>query len=182
MASAFPEDTDMTFTIQVLGTNFWPLKPMDMTFIIPKDIMPTYNRFQQYYQQRHSGRKLTWLWNYSKNELKTNFASQKYIFITSSFQMAVLVQYNDYDSLTFDEIQTNTGIPKDLLKQVLAILTKAKVLLQDSEEDPFDLNPSTLTKITLRSVELSHPFRLQVEEDQGQSEPSDQGDGKSGYE
>lgn len=137
-----PDDTDLTFSIQVLGTNVWPLKSLDMTFVIPKEITPTYNRFQQYYQQKHSGRRLTWLWTYSKNELRTNYANQKYIFMTSAFQMAVLVQYNDYDTLTFDELMTNTGIPVDLLKQVLAILTKARVLLNDGEGEPYDLNPS----------------------------------------
>lgn len=29
--------------------------------------------------------------------------------------MAMLVQYDDYDSLTFEEFATNTGIPEDLL-------------------------------------------------------------------
>ena len=146
MAISHPGSEELTFTIQVLGTNFWPLKPLDMNFIIPKEILPTYNRFQAYYQQKHSGRKLTWLWNYSKCELRTNYTKNavKYIFMTSSFQMAVLVQYNDYDTLTFEELVTNTGIPEDLLKQVLAILTKARVLLHDGDGEPYDLNPSKL--------------------------------------
>ena len=167
MQQLHPEDKDFTFTIQVLGTNFWPLKPMEMQFVIPKDIQPTYNRFQQYYSQKHSGRKLTWMWNYCKNELNTNFAKGgKYIFMTSSFQMAVLVLYNEHDSLTFDDIHANTGIPKDLLKQVLAILTKAKVLLQDSEDDPLDLNPGKSLIKSFASY-LRCLCRLQVEEDEG---------------
>lgn len=58
--------------------------------------------------------------------------------------MAVLVQYNDYDSLTLEELVNYTGISQDILKQVLAVLTKAKILLQDKEDDPYDLNPSKL--------------------------------------
>ncbi len=71
------DDMDITFSIMVLGTNFWPLNPPTHDFIIPQDILPTYTRFSQYYQQKHSGRKLTWLWNYSKNELRTNYLNQK---------------------------------------------------------------------------------------------------------
>lgn len=150
MAISHPGSEELTFTIQVLGTNFWPLKPLDMNFIIPKEILPTYNRFQAYYQQKHSGRKLTWLWNYSKCELRTNYTKNavKYIFMTSAFQMAVLCLYNGsnngeaIDSLSESEIQTGTGIPTELLKQVLAILCKARVLLQDGEGENFDLNPS----------------------------------------
>ena len=55
------DDMDLNFSIMVLGTNFWPLNPTNSEFIIPTDILPTYERFTKYYQQKHSGRKLTWL-------------------------------------------------------------------------------------------------------------------------
>lgn len=143
MALSHPEDAgDLTFTVMVLGTNFWPLTPPNINFVIPKEILPTYNRFSQYYQQKHSGRKLTWLWNYSKNELRTNYVNQKYIFMTSAYQMAVLVQYNEYDTLDLSELVQHTGIGEDILKQVLGILVKARVLLHDGDGEPYDLNPS----------------------------------------
>ena len=135
------DDMDITFSIMVLGTNFWPLNPPTHDFIIPQDILPTYTRFSQYYQQKHSGRKLTWLWNYSKNELRTNYLNQKYILMTSSWQMAVLLQYNNNDTLSLDELINATAISKDILKQVLAVLVKAKILINE-ETDQYDLNPS----------------------------------------
>ncbi|KAI0771155.1 Cullin-domain-containing protein [Trametes elegans] len=139
------DDMDITFSIMVLGTNFWPLNPPTHDFIIPQDILPTYTRFQQYYQQKHSGRKLTWLWNYSKNELRTNYLPQKYILMTSSWQMAVLLQYNNNDTLSLDELVTATAISKDILKQVLAVLIKAKVLINE-ETEQYDLNPGFKSK------------------------------------
>lgn len=86
------DNTDVSFVVMVLGTNFWPLNPPGHEFTIPQEILPTYTRFTRYYQNKHSGRKLTWLWNYSKNELRTNTLNQKYILMTSSYQMAVLIQ------------------------------------------------------------------------------------------
>lgn len=136
------DDMDITFSIMVLGTNFWPLNAPACDFIIPTDILPVYDRFTKYYQQKHSGRKLTWLWNYSKNELRTNYLNQKYILMTSSWQMAILVQYNNNDTLSLDELATATGVSKDILKQVLAILVKAKLLINE-EAEQYDLNPST---------------------------------------
>ena len=135
------DDMDVSFSIMVLGTNFWPLNPPGHEFIIPTDILPVYERFTKYYQQKHSGRKLTWLWNYSKNELRTNYLNQKYTLMTSSYQMAVLVQYNDSDTLSLDEIFNATAISKDILVQVLGLLTKAKILINE-ESDQYDLNPS----------------------------------------
>ena len=144
------DDMDITFSIMVLGTNFWPLNAPNNDFVIPAEILPTYDRFQKYYQVKHSGRKLTWLWNYSKNELRTNYLNQKYIFMTSSYQMAVLLQYNKNDTLSLDELVTATAISKDILVQVLALLVKAKVLINE-ETDQYDLNPSVFYHYLTRS-------------------------------
>jgi cullin 1 len=137
-------DMDITFSVMVLGTNFWPLNPPKDGFIIPTDIQLTYDRFQKYYQQKHSGRKLTWLWNYSKNELRTNYLNQKYILMTSAYQTAVLLQYNNNDTLSLDELATATNVGKDLLTQVLQPLVKSRILIND-ETDQYDLNPRAST-------------------------------------
>jgi len=141
---AHAEDTDITFSVMVLGTNFWPLNPPTHEFSIPQEITPTYERFQRFYQNKHSGRKLTWLWNYSKNELRTNYTNQKYILMTSSYQMAVLMQYNRNDTLSLDELVAATLISKEILTQVLAVLVKAKVLINE-ETEQYDLNPGAQT-------------------------------------
>lgn len=147
------DDMDITFSIMVLGTNFWPLNPPPHDFIIPAEIVSTYDRFQKYYQTKHSGRKLTWLWNYSKNELRTNYLNQKYILMTSSYQMAVLLQYNRNDTMSLDELVAATSITKDLLSQVVALLVKAKILLNE-ESDQYDLNPSMTIYFSCKMVSL----------------------------
>mgnify|MGYP001467981004 CR=1 FL=1 len=139
-----PDDNKISFSIMVLGTNFWPLHPPAHEFTVPQEIFPTYDRFQRYYQMKHAGRKLSWLWNYSKNELQTNFLNQRYIFMTSSFQAAILLQYNRHDTMSLEDLCAATSIPKDHLVQVLALLTKAKVLITE-ETDQYDLNPSMFT-------------------------------------
>ncbi|KAM6496298.1 Cullin [Amanita muscaria] len=159
MAANHPDDQDITFGIMVLGTNFWPLNPPTHDFVIPTEIATTYDRFQKYYQTKHSGRKLTWLWNYSKNELRTSYLSSKYILMTSSYQMAVLLQYNRHDTLSLEEIQAATAISKDILLQVLALLVKAKVLINE-ENDQYDLNPNYKSK-KIR-VNLNQPIKAEV--------------------
>lgn len=134
------DDMDINFSVMVLGTNFWPLSAPPNNFNIPKDILATYERFGRYYNNKHSGRKLTWLWNYSKNELRTNYLNQKYILMTSSYQMAVLVLYNDNDTMSLNEIVTATGLTKDLLSQVMIPLVKSKILINE-ENEQYDLNP-----------------------------------------
>jgi cullin 1 len=153
------DDMDINFSIMVLGTNFWPLSAPNNDFIIPPEILSTYDRFSKYYQTKHSGRKLTWLWNYSKNELRTNYLNQKYILMTSSYQMSVLLQYNKHDTLSLEELITATAISKDILSQVLTLLVKAKVLINE-ETDQYDLNPNFKSK-KIR-VNLNQPIKAEV--------------------
>ncbi|KAH7921900.1 Cullin-domain-containing protein [Leucogyrophana mollusca] len=153
------DDMDINFSIMVLGTNFWPLNAPNNDFIIPSEILPTYDRFSKYYQTKHSGRKLTWLWNYSKNELRTNYLNQKYILMTSSYQMSVLLQYNKHDTLSLEELITATAINKEILSQVLSLLVKAKILINE-ETDQYDLNPNFKSK-KIR-VNLNQPIKAEV--------------------
>jgi cullin 1 len=171
------DDMDINFSIMVLGTNFWPLNAPNNDFVIPADIQPTHDRFQKYYQVKHSGRKLTWLWNYSKNELRTNYLNQKYILMTSSYQMAVLLQYNKNDTLSLDELVAATAISKDILTQVLSLLVKAKILINE-ETEQYDLNPSSFRPFCVYLAFIKNIFRLQVEEDPCQPQLADQGRGQ----
>jgi cullin 1 len=132
---------DMDFSFMVLGTNFWPLNPPNHKFIIPRKILPMYDGFQNYYQLKRCGARLTWLWDYSTNELQTDYLDQKYTLMTSSFQMAVLLQYNDNDTLSLAELVTATSIPKERLTQVLSPLVKAKILIHETEQ--YALNMGT---------------------------------------
>ncbi|KAE9389355.1 Cullin-domain-containing protein [Gymnopus androsaceus JB14] len=147
------DDMDITFSIMVLGTNFWPLNPPPHEFVIPAEILSTRNTL---------GRKLTWLWNYSKNELRTNYLNQKYILMTSSYQMAVLVLYNKNDTMSLEEIFVATSISKDILTQVLALLVKAKILINE-ESEQYDLNPGFKSK-KIR-VNLNLPIKAEVKQE-----------------
>jgi Cullin family len=77
----------------------------------------------------------------SANELQTNYLNQKYILMTSMYQMAVLLQYNNNNMLSLDELSTATNVGKDLLMQVLQPLVKSCILIND-ETDQYDLNLS----------------------------------------
>src|SRR6266404_4036974 len=135
-------DIDMTFSVTVLGKNFWPVHPPKDDVMVPTDIKLTYDRFQRYYQRKHSSRKLMWLWKHSKNELETSYLDQKYTFVTSTYQMAVLLQYNNNDRLSLDKLATATNLEENLLTQVLQSLVKFCILIND-EIDQYDLNLRT---------------------------------------
>lgn len=141
----------------VLGTNFWPLVPQQTDYTVPREVQRTHERFSKFYNDVHSGRKLTWLWHVSKNELRTTYLPQKYIFMTSAYQMAILTQFNENDSLSYQDIADGTKVDDKILRPQMTLLVKSKVLLLDG--DTYDLNMNFKSK-KIR-VQLNQPIRAE---------------------
>jgi cullin 1 len=137
--STIPMDYRVDFDVIILGNNVWPLEKPDDPFLIPREILPIYEHFSHFYEKAHSGRKLTWLWHYSRNEIRTSYLNQRYTFFTSSHQMAILLQYSKNDTSWLDELCMATEITKKVLEGTLAVLMKIGVLVNE-EPDQYDLN------------------------------------------
>ncbi|MBW0485937.1 hypothetical protein O181_025652 [Austropuccinia psidii MF-1] len=153
-----PSELSLDFHALTLATGSWPLQAPSTGLTIPIELLPTYERFTRYYQNKHSGRKLTWLWQLSRMELTTNYTKQKYTFMVSSYQGAILLQFNVAgDSLSYGEISKGTGLDDGTLKPTLALLVKQKVLTQD--DDSYDLNLDFKSK-KIR-VNLNAPIRAE---------------------
>lgn len=135
-------------TYHILGTGFWPLQPPNTNFIPPADLVQTYSRFQNFYFDKHSGRKLTWLWQLCKGEIKANYIKNTkvpYTFQVSTFQMAILLLFNDADVVTYDEALKATALSTEYLDPSLAVFVKAKVLIPEPE----NAKPESGTSYTL---------------------------------
>jgi cullin 1 len=80
-------------------------------------------------------------------EIKTTYLPLKYIFIVHSYQLAILSQFNDFDSQTYGDISTATKISEQPLKMWLGVLVKQKVLLKPEDDgDEYLLNLSKLSR------------------------------------
>jgi cullin 1 len=119
------------FSILVLSTASWPLTPPTTTFNLPSELIKSYDRFHSFYTTKHSGRKLTWLTNLSRGEMKANYSKHSrvpYTFTVSTSQMGILLTYNTADVRTYDELQSITNLNKESLDGALGVLVKAGVL------------------------------------------------------
>jgi cullin 1 len=138
----------------VLATGVWPLNPPSSTFAPPQVLQKTYERFATFYASKHSGRKLTWLWQLCKGEIKANYIKAMgklpYTFQVSSYQMAILLLFNEVDTLTYEEIEEATKLNRDTLEPCLGVFLKAKVL----NVSPEGSKPEPGTKYT-----LNHGFK-----------------------
>lgn len=132
----------------VLGTSFWPLPPQTTNFTPPEEIIKTYERFQRYYDKKHTGRKLTWQWSLCKGEVKANYikgAKVPYTFQVSTYQLAILTMFNDTTSVKYEDALAATSLSKDVFDPSISVMVKAKVLLTSPEGGKTE--PGTVFKL-----------------------------------
>ncbi|KAI1393955.1 Cullin-domain-containing protein [Hypoxylon trugodes] len=143
------EKQPLDSTYSILGTSFWPLTAPNTTFNPPAEIQTDIDRFTLFYKNKHEGRKLTWLWQLCKGELKTGYCKSSktpYTLQVSVYQMAILLLFNSSDSHSYDDISSVTQLNNEVLDPALGILVKAKILTMKPDGDKpapgktFDLN------------------------------------------
>ncbi|GAB7331980.1 hypothetical protein MBLNU13_g03887t1 [Cladosporium sp. NU13] len=136
LSKSFSPDESIGTSFQILGAGFWPLQPSTTTFAPPALLVKQYERFTHFYSDKHGGRKLTWLWNLCKGEIRANYiknAKVPYTFQVSTYQMAILLLFNDNDTVAYDDIASTTMLAKETLDPSLAIMLKARVLTASPE-------------------------------------------------
>ncbi|KAL1488059.1 hypothetical protein ABEB36_015427 [Hypothenemus hampei] len=144
--TSYNDTLGIDFSIQVLSSGSWPFQ-QSFTFGLPSELERSVSRFTNFYSSQHSGRKLNWLYNMSKGELNTNCFKNRYTLQASTFQMAVLLQFNVADSWTVAQLEENTQIKPDFLIQVIQILLKAKLL--NCKDDESDVTINSLVYLNL---------------------------------
>lgn len=138
---------------QVLGTGFWPLQAPSTPFAAPGLIVKTYERFQTFYSNKHGGRKLTWLWHLCKGEIRANYVKMNkvpYTFQVSTYQMAILLLFNENDTVSYETMSAMTSLNKETLDPSIGIMLKAKVLTA---------NPANTTPQDGTTYSLNYGFK-----------------------
>ncbi|KAF2970912.1 hypothetical protein GQX73_g2709 [Xylaria multiplex] len=122
----------------ILGTSFWPLTAPHTTFNPPPEIQTDLDRFSLFYKNKHEGRKLTWLWQLCKGEVKTGYCRSSktpYTLQVSVYQMAILLLFNDKDVQTYEDILSATQLTPEAHDAAMGILLKAKILHMKPDGD-----------------------------------------------
>jgi cullin 3 len=126
-AQSCPYEVDIT----ILTAGFWPSSSESMHCRIPPMIMShCTDPFAAYYFSTHTGRKLYWQFQLGSAEVKGNFQDGKRELTISTYQLFILLLFNDHLTLSLHEIRERTGIPElELRRHLLSLCTpKFKIL------------------------------------------------------
>uniref|UniRef100_A0A8C2J3M6 Cullin 1b n=1 Tax=Cyprinus carpio TaxID=7962 RepID=A0A8C2J3M6_CYPCA len=168
------EPLDLDFSIQVLSSGSWPFQ-QSCTFALPSELERSYQRFTAFYGSRHSGRKLTWLYQLSKGELVTNCFKNRYTLQASTFQMAILLQFNTENRYTVQQLADSTQIKIVSAVPLLYIPLTTFTLVLENENaniDETDFKPDTLIKLFLGyknkklRVNINVPMKTEQKQEQ----------------
>ena len=133
--------TTVEFSILVLGAGFWPLKQPVCTFTVPQALADSCRAFEEFYDAQHSGRKLTWLYQLSKGELKVRYLDKSYVLVCSTYQIGILLQFNSNEKMDFEELISHTQLDEDNLINALYALVRLKVLsMNPKPSGPKEIN------------------------------------------
>jgi len=122
-----PSTIDMAVNILTMG--HWPTyTPMEVH--MPAEMVKYQEIFKRFYLSKYSGRKLQWQPSLGHCVLKADFSAGKKELQVSLFQTLVLMNFNEKEEVSFDEMRQSTGIEEEELKRTLQSLAcgKARVI------------------------------------------------------
>eukprot|EP00475_Leptophrys_vorax_P035106 TRINITY_DN57500_c0_g2_i2.p1 TRINITY_DN57500_c0_g2~~TRINITY_DN57500_c0_g2_i2.p1 ORF type:complete len:512 (-),score=153.39 TRINITY_DN57500_c0_g2_i2:54-1589(-) len=139
--------------VHVLTSGFWPFPSTDPC-ILPRILVPRMQQFEAFYNSMHSGHRLTWQTSLGTAQLFCMFKEGQKEIEVQTYQMCIMMLYNEKDSFTYSEIQDRTQIPaKELERHILSlahpkigILKKKPNVKKVSPTDVFSYNSDFSSK------------------------------------
>jgi cullin-4 len=140
-------------SVQVLTSGLWPTYPLtECNF--SSSLGDGLEVFKKHYLKKYSGRKLVWLYSLGTCVMKVQFASGSKELALSFFQAAVLMTFQEVDSMSFKDILIATGIEDSELRRTLQSLAcgRERVLVKEprgkdvNDDDVFVFNSEYTSK------------------------------------
>mmetsp|Transcript_19457 Transcript_19457/g.41916 ORF Transcript_19457/g.41916 Transcript_19457/m.41916 type:complete len:771 (+) Transcript_19457:187-2499(+) len=145
--------------VDVLTTGYWPSQNVPAC-TLPDDIQTAIGSFSDFYLEKHTGRKLFWQTSAGQAEIKATFGPadkpRKHELCVSTYQMCILLLFNDTDTLTLGQIRSQTHIPdQELRRHLISLCTPKNRILKkgskgrgiNTDKDAFTFNSDYTSKL-----------------------------------
>jgi Cullin, a subunit of E3 ubiquitin ligase len=145
-------ESSVDIDVDVLTTGYWPNVKVPVCKL-PQSVQSAMDNFSDFYLKKHTGRKLSWQTSTGTGEIKASFGSngniRTYNLIVSTYQMCILMLFNEDTELTLRQIASKTSIPDlELQRHLISLCTpKYRILRKSSkgrgisgDDDSFSIN------------------------------------------
>ncbi|EDL87462.1 cullin 2 (predicted), isoform CRA_b [Rattus norvegicus] len=159
-------DLGISFQIYVLQAGAWPLtQAPSSTFAIPQELEKSVQMFELFYSQHFSGRKLTWLHYLCTGEVKMNYLGKPYVAMVTTYQMAVLLAFNNSETVSYKELQDSTQMNEKELTKTIKSLLDVKMINHDSEKEDIDAESSFSLNMSFSSKRTKFKITTSMQKD-----------------
>ncbi|KAJ3222396.1 Cullin-2 [Clydaea vesicula] len=135
MASAVACGYEYTSKLQRMFTDISTSADLNTKFQATHAVEKSIEKFTKFYLRQHSGRKLTWLHQFSKGDIRLLDFDKKYEINLSLFQMCVLTLFNSNSKLSVKEISDSTSLGTEEIKKILKTFTEIKLILIEGDKE-----------------------------------------------
>ena len=146
--------------VDVLTTGYWPSQNVPPC-TVPQVIQDAMDQFSQFYLEKYTGRKLSWQTSAGAAELRATFGTgpenyRKHDLCVSTYQMCILLLFNNHDTLSLGQIRSHVHIPdQELRRHLISLCTPKNRILKKaskgrgitSDDDKFTYNVDYTSKL-----------------------------------
>ncbi|CCG23506.1 Cdc53 cullin, a scaffold subunit of the SCF ubiquitin-ligase complexes [Candida orthopsilosis Co 90-125] len=145
------------FNPLILAQSMWPFRHVpDYDLKVAPELEAPLAHLKQVYGNQHQGRKLQWLFNHGRAEVKANLSRKgkpPFQFQVSNVQLMILMAFNKKPSYSYNELYEIVGCNKTVFDNHLNPLIKFK-LVESSSDD--------LSEAVLKIVEYYNSKKVKV--------------------
>ncbi|OUC43841.1 cullin family protein [Trichinella nativa] len=116
--------------MMVLQAGAWPLMQCQLKIPIPPVIENAINEFEQYYTRFFSGRKLSWMLQFSVVDVMLHYLHRRLMASVNLHQLAILLCFENHDQLALEDLKIRSGIQDGGFDSNLQCLIDAGILLR----------------------------------------------------
>lgn len=134
----------LDFSIYVLQAGSWPLGQTSIpTCILPNIFVRPVKEFEEFYEKKFNGRRLTWLYHHCSADVRLCYTPKKYLVTMQTFHLAILLLFETQNVLSYQEIANSTNLSDEQLNKHLTGLIESKLL--EVFEDPATVQPMQIS-------------------------------------
>jgi cullin 3 len=164
----------LDLAVNVCSSGYWPTTA-NIPYHLPADLSAACDKFKRFYLNQHNGHKLIWHMDKGRAEVLVHFGPKvSRTLVGTTYQMMILLVFNNAKRVTFRQILDITGIPKSEISHHLLSLVHPKVAivlkrpntktLEDSHQ--FMLNPKYFNKLLKVVIPLMQPIKKGDDEEE----------------